>query len=101
MHDEHNAIRMGLTYILIDEPTAWREKVNTISHKKKEGEIVLSVMSVSRQYIICERMHDEHNAIRMGLTYSLIHEPTAWREKVNMISHKKKEGEIVVIVRSV
>jgi len=46
MHDEHNAIRMGLTYILIDEPTTWREKVNTISHKKKEGEIVVSVRSV-------------------------------------------------------
>jgi len=46
-------------------------------------------------------MHDEHNAIRMGLTYTLIDEPTAWREKVNMISHKKKEGEIVLIVRSV
>jgi len=41
MHDEHNAIRMGLTYFLIDEPTAWREKVNTISHKKEEGDIVL------------------------------------------------------------
>jgi len=46
-------------------------------------------------------MHDEHNAIRMGLTYQLIDEPTAWREKVNMINHKKKEGEIVLIVRSV
>jgi len=46
MHDEHNAIRMGLTYSLIDEPTAWREKVNTIRHKKREGEIVVSVRSV-------------------------------------------------------
>jgi len=46
MYDEHNAIRMGLTYRLIDEPTAWREKVNRISHKKKEGEIVVSVWSV-------------------------------------------------------
>jgi len=46
MHDEHNAIRMGLTYLLVDEPTAWREKVNTISHKKIEGEIVLIVRSV-------------------------------------------------------
>ena len=62
---------MGLTYSLIDEPTAWREKVNTISHKKKEGEIVVIVRSVSRQYIIFECMHDEHNAIRMGLTYTL------------------------------
>jgi len=92
---------MGLTYRLIDEPTAWREKVNTISHKKKEGEIVVSVRSVSMQYIIFEHMHDEHNAIRMGLTYALIDEPTAWREKVNTISHKKKEGEIGVSVRSV
>jgi len=89
---------MGLTYILIDEPTAWRDKVNTISNKKKE---VVSVRSVSRQYIIFECMHDEHNAIRMGLTYILIDEPTAWREKVNTISNKKKEGEIVVSVRSV
>ena len=55
-----------------------------------------------RQYIILfERMHDEHNAIRMGLTYLLIDEPTAWREKVNTISHKKKEGEISLIARSV
>jgi len=46
MHDEHNAIRMGLTHILIDEPTTWREKVNTISHKKKEGEIGFIVSSV-------------------------------------------------------
>ena len=92
---------MGLTYILIDEPTTWREKVNTISHKMKEDEIVVSVRSVSRQYIIFERMHDEHNAIRMGLTYALIDEPTAWREKVNTISHKRREGEIVLIVRSV
>ena len=46
-------------------------------------------------------MHDEHNAIQMGLTYGLIDEPTAWREKVNMIGHTKKEGEIVVSVRSV
>jgi len=36
---------MGLTYALIDEATAWREKVNTISHKKKEGQIVVSVRS--------------------------------------------------------
>ena len=92
---------MGLTYLLIDEPTAWREKVNTISHKKKEGESVVSVRSVSRQYIIFERMHDEHNAIRIGLTYNLIDEPTEWREKVNTISHKKKDGDIVLIVRSV
>jgi len=75
--------------------------VNTVSHKKKEGEIVVSVRSVSRQYIIFERMHDTHNAIRMGLTYILIDEPTAWREEVNTISHKRKEGEIVVSVRSV
>jgi len=46
MHDEHNAVQMGLTYILIDEPTTWREKVNMISHKKNYGEIVLSVRSV-------------------------------------------------------
>jgi len=43
MHDEHNAIRIGLTYSLIDEPTEWREKVNTISHKKKEGDIVVTL----------------------------------------------------------
>jgi len=55
-----------------------------------------------RQYIILfECMHDEHNAIRMGLTYRLIDEPTTWREKVNKISHKMKEGEIVLIVRRV
>ena len=46
MHDEHNAIQMVLTYILIDEPTTWREKGNTISNKENEGGIVVSVRSV-------------------------------------------------------
>jgi len=46
MHDEHNAIQMGLTYTLIDEATAWRGTGSTISHEKKEGEIVVSVRSM-------------------------------------------------------
>jgi len=47
MHDEHNAIRMGLTYSLIEVSTIWRVKVNTISYKKKEGENVVSVRTRS------------------------------------------------------